>query len=92
MLMTVAKTLFQIVNFLLWLVGLCVFGMACWIISDYDLGLVRGDLLASMDHILHGHAGEAVARCREFTRGVVEEVTNQVIEKVCRHEIADPKS
>ena len=83
MLMTVAKTLFQIVNFLLWLVGLCVFGLTCWIISDYDLALVRGDLLTFMDHILHDQGGESEARCREVTREVVEDVTNHVTEKVC---------
>ena len=83
MLMAVAKTLFQIVNFLLWLVGLTVFGLTCWIISDYDLALVRGDLLAFMDHILHDQAGESEARCREVTREVVEDVTNHVMEKVC---------
>ena len=83
MLMTVAKTIFQVVNFLLWLVGLVVFGLTCWIISDYDLTLVRGDHLAFMDHILHDQAGESGARCREVTREVLEDVTNHVMEKVC---------
>ena len=85
MLKTVIKTLFQIVNFLLWLVGLAVFGLTCWIISDYDLALdlVRGEILAFMDHILHDQAGESEARCREVTREVVEDVTNHVMEKVC---------
>ena len=52
MLVTIAKTIFQIVNFMLWLVGLCVLGMTCWIISDYDLAMVRGDLLTMMGGIL----------------------------------------
>ena len=83
MLMTVAKTIFNVVNFLLWLVGLVVFGLTCWIISDYELELVAGDLLTVMDHILQDHTGESVARCHEVTRGVVEDVTRHVTEKVC---------
>ena len=83
MLLTIAKTVFQIVNFLLWLAGLCVLGLTCWIISDYELELVAGDLLTVMDHILQDHTGESVARCQEVTRGVVEDVTRHVTEKVC---------
>ena len=83
MLVTIAKTIFQIVNFMLWLVGLCVFGLTCWIISDYDLAMVRGDLLTMMDHILHDHTGESEARCHEVTREVVEDVTRHVMDKVC---------
>ena len=81
--MSVAKALIQIVNFSLWLVGLVVFVLTCWIISDYEVELVAGDLLTLMDHILEEHTGESRARCHEVTRGVVGDVTRHVTEKVC---------
>ena len=83
MLMTVAKTIFQIANFLLWLLGLVVFGLTCWIISDYELDLVAGDLLGVMDHLLQGQTQGSMAQCHEVTRGVVEDVTRHVTEKFC---------
>ena len=87
MITEILKTLIQIINFVLWLTGLLVFIIICWVLWDFDFGGMSGSMSDVLDHLVMrpdgvGHHG-GQDWCQEMTRDIVEDVTVHVTSKIC---------
>ena len=86
MILTVLKTIVQIVNFLLWLLGFGVAVLLVWILSDYNMDSLSDSMMDMVDMVMAGDSQQgSMSRreCHQMSRDVVQEVTVHVSEKLC---------
>lgn len=86
MIKEILKTIIQIINFVLWLIGLVVFIIICWVLRDFDFDGMSNSMSDVLDHLvmrpdIGGHGGQRW--CQEMTRDIVEDVTVHVSSKIC---------
>ena len=82
MILSVLKTVAQIVNFLLWLLGVSVLVVVLWIMSDLNMGSLSDNMMVMVDMVMEG-GGLSRKECHQMSREVVEEVTMHVSDKLC---------
>ena len=85
MIKEILKTIIEIINFVLWLIGLVVFIIICWVLRDFDFDGMSNSMSDVLDHLvmrpdIGGHGGQRW--CQEMTRDIVEDVTVHVSSKI----------
>ena len=85
MLLSILKTTLQIVNMMLWLIGVSVSILVIWIISDYDVDSLSGTMMEMLEMMMirDKSSGGGWSGCHVMTREVVEDVTLHVSDKLC---------